>query len=272
MNVRGWAVAVAALVGTVVLAVPGSASAAGPWVHVTPNSGLRQGSVVTITAHALPLNTAVELAECDLPPSIIAGDVFSCDPLTTEVTDARGDLRVDVAVESVVYRSVGPVDSPPVYCRADQCRIYAEWIDSQGDYQSVQTNRMHFLGSPATIAAQPARGLADLAQVRVTGSARGTSGKYVTIVEQHCGNPRSGHNCGGSIPLVTVRLNAKDGYATTVTVHRKLADGIDCYEDAGDLGGCWLSVIVFDGSGLPDETFGVVSWGDPKTYITFAAP
>ena len=267
MSARGWAVAVAALVGTVVLAVPGSASAAAPWVHVTPNSGLRQGSVVTITTHALPPNTSVNLAECDVPRSTFIG----CPPLITAVTDARGDLRVDVAVQSYVYRSEEFGDSPPVYCRADQCRIYAEWIDSHGDLQLVQTNRMHFVGSPATIAAQPTTGLADRARVRVTGTAKGTSGRYVTIVEEYCRNPTGGHFCGGSIPLATVPVDAKDGYAATVTVYRTLADGVDCAWD-GDLGACLLSVIVLDSSGRPDGTFGLPDWGDPGVGITFAGP
>ena len=271
MSARGWVAAVAALVGTAVLAVPGSASAAGPWVRVTPNSGLKNWAAVTVSAHALPPNISVDLVECDVPTTFTDDAIIGCGELSTVVTDAQGDLQVDLRVMAVVYRQQHLGDSRPVYCRADQCRIYAEWTDSSRVIHSVPTNRMHFAGSPATLTVSPSTGLADGARVRVTGSAQGTTGHYVTIVEEECFSIIQGHSCDGRLSLVSLPVDARGRFSGLVTVYRTLADGGDCLFGSG-FGPCELSVIVLDSSGQPDETFGVIDWGDPGADISFAGP
>jgi hypothetical protein len=52
-----------------------------------------------------------------------------------------------------------------------------------------------------------------------------------------------------------------------VRVRRFLADGIDCADNI--LGQCQLTARILDGSGQPDDSFGVSRIGDPGVALSF---
>ena len=257
----------AAPVHTAPTAVVAASAALRPTAAVHPSHGLVGFDIVTVSGSGLPTTTPISVIECDVPTSEGSEGPIGCPPVRTVTTTARGTLSTQFNVQDPVYREQELGDPVPVYCRSDQCRYYLEWTDATG-LHSITTPKMYFSGSPATIAAAPATGLLDERSVHVTGSAHGSTGRYVTIDEVSCFQIIQGSGCDGAIPLATVKLAASGTYAGTVHVYRYLGNGEDC---ADAFYGCQLRVTVLDSSGEPDNSFGVAAAGDQSVPITFAS-
>jgi hypothetical protein len=245
---------------------PAAVAAVAPVAAVHPSHGLAAGSQVTVGGTGLAADTQVALIECDVPTSVSDEGTTGCSPIETLTTTAHGTLSVQLNTSDPVYRNEPYGDPVPVYCRADVCRYFLEWTDADG-FHSVATPRMYFAGSPATIAVAPATGLVDESSVLVSGSAHGSAGRYVTIVEESCFAIIQGSGCEGAIPLATVKLSAAGTFRTRVRVYRYLGDGEDC---VGSFYGCELSVTVLGTDGEPDDTFGVSRLGQPAASVEFA--
>lgn len=244
-----------------VAAVP----AAAPTASVHPSHGLTSTSTVTLAAAGLPASTEVNIVQCD-QPSYDNGDFVSgCSPRGTITTSAAGAFSVQYNPRDPVYRNLEYGDPIPVYCRADVCRFYVEWVDG-GELHSVPTNLMYFTGDPATIAASPASGLTDGQQVTVTGTARRSTGRYVTVVQASCFQLVQGSGCVGNLPLATVPLKPNGTFTVKVPVYRYLSDGSDCVDFWT---GCQLHVVVLGADGRPDDSFGVSSIGQPGVDLFF---
>jgi Neocarzinostatin family len=268
-------IAAAVLAAAMLVIAPSSSVAAAPTSSVAtatatpiaavhPNHGLAAGSPVTVSASGLPAGTRVNVVQCDMPTSADASE--GCSPSATPTTSAHGTLKIGLSVQDPAYLNLAFGDPAPIYCRADGCRFFVEWTDAAG-FHSIATPKMFFNGSPATIAATPATGLADGQTVHVSGSAKGSSGHSVTIVEESCFDIIQGSGCNGAITLATLSLAANDTYAGSVTVARYLGDGEDC---VGNDFGCELSVTVLNADGQPDDSFGVSRIGQPAASIEFA--
>jgi hypothetical protein len=268
----------------VALTFPGTAGAratptttATPSLSVHPASHLRAGSRVWVRLRGLPADTVVQFAQCDDrfdPTNAADGCTPLSGPLPTAETGPYGGLVWQLTLGDPLYLAQEEGDAIPIYCRADQCRVFAEWTDSTGDVRSASSSRLVFVGSPATITATPDTNLVDGQRVRTYGSAVGASGRKVVVVEEDCYHLVQGTGCEGTVTLGTTRVNAHGGWHLGVTVPRVLPDGIDC-ADPGDFildSTCQLTARVLTWTGQPDDTFGVSRFGEPGAILSFAAP
>ncbi|BCJ70567.1 hypothetical protein CS0771_01110 [Catellatospora sp. IY07-71] len=249
-------------------AVPAARAAVAPTASAHPSRGLDAYTYVIVKGSGLPPNTLVRVVQCDQPSSEVDGDVLGCPVLRTGSTGEAGTYNDSFYPFPLVYRSLEYGDPVPVYCRADICRYYLEWTDPlTGELRSVPSSLLYFVGAPATIALSQATGLTDGQQVIVTGSAKGSQGRYVTIVQARCYQLVQGSGCSGQLPLVSVPLRHNDTFRVKVPVYRYLADLTDCRDEFFP---CRLIAVVLDTDGRPDDTFGVSSLGDPGVVVTFA--
>jgi hypothetical protein len=244
---------------------PAAVTALSPRVTVQPDTGLVRGSVVHLAAAGLPGGTEVNLIECNVPTTDTGSGPEGCPVLFTPTTAADGTLAIDLQPRDLVFRFEPFGDDRPVYCLADICRLYVEWTDGSGSH-SIHTRKMVFTGSPATIVVTPSTGLVGGQRVHVSGSAKGSFGRYVTIVEESCFFIVQGSGCDGALPLATFKLSSTDTYSGSVSLFRILGDGQDC---ADNQFGCELSVVVLNDRGLPDDAFGVSRIGQPAAVLTF---
>jgi hypothetical protein len=250
------------LAGIAIGAAPASAQ---PDVSVAPASGLAGGDTVSVTASGLTPSAAVDVIQCD----IFVGDPEQdCFVSTTTAADASGGVSVDVVLADPVYRSEPFGDPRPVYCRADACRIFLVWTDSDGNQQVLSSDPLEFTGSPATIAVTPHTKLNKHRSVSVTGTADGAQGRTVRILEEACFSIVQGSGCYGQLPAVTTTVRANGSFATRYTARRFLADGTDC-ADPDILGFCEISVVVLDANGNPDDSFGLSRIGQPAAPLSF---
>lgn len=274
---RLGATAVALLAATALAVAGPQPASAGPVPHtvaprvtVNPFTGLHDGDPVTVAAHGLPPHTTVNIVECDTPTQYDEDEFFNgCLPsLTTATTDGAGRLRVSLAIPAVTDYYQEPNENPdPEYCRDDMCRVFVEWTDTAG-HQSVGTRPMHFVGSAATIAISPGAGLTNGIRVRVTGRAKGSTGHYVRIVEQTCDFSLAQQGCGDTVTLATLRLTRRDTFSGHVRLYQHFPGGVDCPNlNTEDL--CLLTAVVLNADGVPDDTFGVSSLGDPGVDLQF---
>ncbi len=238
-----------------------------PTASAHPSRGLDSHTYVIVKGSGLPPGTPIRVVQCDQPSYEVDGDVLGCPVLRTSSTDGTGTFNDSVNPFPLVYRSLEYGDPVPVYCRADICRYYLEWTDAAGELHSVPSGLLHFVGAPATVALSQSTGLADGQQVIVTGSAKGSLGRYVTIVQARCYQLVQGSGCSGQLPLVSVPLRDDDTFRVKVPVYRHLADLTDCRDEFFP---CRLIAVVLDTDGRPDDTFGVSSLGDPGVVVTFA--
>lgn len=252
-----------------VAVTPVGAQAAAPRVTVNPFTALVGGDTVTVVATGLPAHAAVDIVECANATHFgDDGERIGCDVIRTVTTNGGGALHTALTVADPVYSQEEFGDPVPIYCRLDGCRMFAEWTDASG-FHSIGTKPMHFVGGIATIVVGPSTNLVDGSRVHVSGSARGSTGHFVTVVEHLCFQIIQGSGCtNGTIPLGTFRLTASDTYSGYVTVFRTLADGGDCVTDTF-FGPCTLSPIVLNSSGDPDDSFGVSRIGQPAADLSF---
>jgi hypothetical protein len=259
-----------ALAPAVASAAPASpAVVSAPTVTVTPHDNLRGGDPVVVKVSGLPASTAVRLVQCPF------FDPFG-DPLeqpycygntSSFTTDANGALTTTVDVIDPVFVNEPFGDPMPVYCRADQCRMFVAWTDASGTPQAVGSQKLKFTGLPATIAATPTDLLADGQRVVVTGTAFGAQGRKVVIVEEACYNMVQGAGCYGTRVLATGRVGPRGGWWIPVNVHRYLADGTDCSDPDAITGVCQLTARILKSDGTPDDSFGVARLGRPGVQI-----
>ena len=250
------------LAATAALAIPTTAAAAAPTVSVSATSGLHGGRTITVMARHLPAATEVWLQQCPQEPYGGEEEAY-CTNRVRLTTDAAGTLRTRWTLADPVWFQRAYGDPEPQYCRADQCRMWVTVPDGT-NYSSVP---LRFRGSPATITATPATDLVDGQQVRVTGAAAGSAGKYVRLTQQSCVHIIQGWGCDGGYDLGLVELTPKDTFATTVAVHRFEPSGEDCAAPWADP--CGITVTVLDPDGQPDDSFGVGRLGEPSAYLTF---
>jgi hypothetical protein len=110
------------------IAVP-PAGAAGPMITVTPNTGLTDGQVVTVTASgftfAVPFYAGIE--ECTLGTPSVA----TCDPSTTTIISVSTD---DYTSPYTVHRDINTTNSGAVDCAVpNSCEIHSGDIAGQQD-------------------------------------------------------------------------------------------------------------------------------------------
>lgn len=237
-----------------------------PHVSVQPSTGLTVSSTVQVAAFGLPADTSVDIVECNIPTSQDDEGTQGCPILWTLTTASDGSMSIQLNPRNLVFRSSPFGDPVPVYCRADICRYYVEWT-AGGHFHSIHTRKMNFVGSPATISVTPASGLVDGQRVHVSGSAVGSTGDYVTIVEESCFSIIQGSGCNGALPLATFKLTPKGTYSGSVSLFRVLGDGEDCVDA---MFGCELSAVVLNDEGQADDSFGLSRIGRPAATLTFS--
>jgi hypothetical protein len=236
-------------------------------VEVSPATDLAPNQTVQVTARGLPRSSAVNVVLCAWGPN---DDTACLTRLAEDVrTDAYGRLSLSVDVRPVAYYDTYGVQ--PTYCRNDVCRVVIYWQDDQGALAgSVESVALEMRGSAATIAATPTSGLSTGRRVRVTGTADGSTSRYVTIVQVACWDYRGESGCYADLPLASVPLRADDTYEAWVRVVRVLPDGTDCRRDAEDNTWCALTArFITESYNIPDETFGVPAYGHPGVGIGF---
>ncbi|GAA1642859.1 hypothetical protein ACFQY4_06550 [Catellatospora bangladeshensis] len=249
-------------------APPAARAGLAPTASAHPSRGLDAYTYVIVKGSGLPPSTPIRVVQCDQPSYQVDGDVLGCPVLRTGSTDGAGSYNDSFNPFPLVYRSLEYGDPVPVYCRADICRYFLEWTDAvTGELHSVPSGLLYFVGAPATVALSQSAGLVDGQQVIVTGSAKGSQGRYVTIVQARCYQLVQGSGCSGQLPLVSVPLRDNDTFRVKVPVYRHLADLTDCRDEFFP---CRLIAVVLDTDGRPDDTFGVSSLGDPGVVVTFA--
>jgi hypothetical protein len=256
--------AAAAAPGHAGRAVPGRLAASDP-LKVTPSKGLAGGDVVKVTASGITPSASVQVIQCREPDGDPA-DV--CAPTLTTTASAAGRVSVKLTLADPVWLSQEIGDSIPVYCRADQCHVFLQWTDPDGDQQVLSSPRLWFKGAPATITASPATDLRNRQVVDVNGTAFGAAGHKFEVLEEACYAVSQGSGCYGQLPAVHGRIGKNGRYHVRYRARRYLAGGTDC-NDPNLLGLCELTVIVFT-KGQPDNSFGVSAIGQPLALITFS--
>ena len=68
--------------------------------------------------------------------------------------------------------------------------------------------------------------------------------------------------------LATLRLTRRDIYSGHIRLHQHFPGGVDC-PDIHTEGACVLTAVVLDAAGMPNDTFGVSSLGDPGVILEF---
>jgi len=243
----------------------GAAAASAPGVTVTPSSRLSGGDTVSVSGWGLTPRAGVQVIQCD----VFTGDPEQdCWPRVTTTSGAHGGVHVQVSLLDPVYRTMPEGDPKPIYCRADSCRIFLVWTDASGTQRVLQSSRLFFVGSPATIKATPATDLPASRLVKVTGTAFGANGHTVKVHEAACYSIVQGSGCYGDYSAVSSRVRSDGTYSVSYRVHRYLIDGTDCASQ-DILGACELTVAVLDGARQADDSFGVSRRGQPAAWLQF---
>ena len=257
-------------------AVTATASAPVPTMTLDRSTDLAAGGHVLVTLAHLPARTSVQFAQCDsrFDP---ANAVYGCDartgPLPAAKTSTSGSLVIRLTVGDPLYLAQEEGDALPVYCRADQCRIFAVWTSKAGVLQSLASARLQFRGSPATITAAPAADLTDGQPVVAKGTAVGALGQHLVVVEEDCFNLIQETGCEGTVVLGQTVVAAHGLWQLSVHVARVLPDGIDCSDPDSYIpdSTCQLTARVMT-AGQPDDSYGISRYGDPGATLAFLAP
>lgn len=171
---RKWIGAVLVVLGVLVLGVPGPAAAddvpaapaeAGPSITITPNTGLVDHQVVTVTGTGFGRHDLLSVTQCPTatPPDDCG---FSFDLADT---DASGSFSVDVGLRAVIPTASGSaVDCRPA---PDTCSLSVRsWDTGEGASAPLTFDPTGPLAPPPTLAASPSTGLIDGQVIDVTGS------------------------------------------------------------------------------------------------------
>jgi hypothetical protein len=263
------ALALAPTVADASPAAAGATAAAAVAVTVTPHDHLRGGEPVAVRATGLPAAINVTLVQCTFFDPF--GDPLEqpyCYPQTTARTNASGVLAMTYTVRDPVFVNQPYGDPTPIYCRADQCRIFVSWVDpATGTPMAVGSGKLGFTGLPATVTADPSTALSEGQRVVVTGTAYGGQGRTVVLVEEACYHQVQGAGCYGTRQLATGKVGPRGGFWFSVKVHRYLADGTDCSDPDQITGWCQLTARVLTSDGSSDDSFGVARLGQPGVVL-----
>jgi hypothetical protein len=255
-------------------ATPKASAPATPSISVYPLAGLSAGSQVTVHLRGLPAGATVRFVQCDNRYDPTNDQIASCGgSLPTAQANTYGRVTARLTLQDPLYLEENPGEFV-IYCRADQCRLFAVWTDTSGGVHWLSSLPMYFVGSPATIAAKPSSGLLDGQRVRVAGTAIAGHGRTVVILEGDCYDLIQGRGCEGTITLGTTQVGLRGGWQLSVHVARVLPDGIDC-TDPGDYildSNCKLTAQVLTKAGQPDDTYGVSRFGEPGAILSFLPP
>jgi hypothetical protein len=263
-----WSTIALALVLVLVLGALQPARADDPArVEVSPSTGLAGGHVVRVSADGLPAGVTVEVIQCDTFDDNIESD---CYPAAFVEIGDDGSLSLDLTLSDPVYHQRAFGDPAPVYCRADGCHIFVVWnrAPETGGTRVLASEALDFNGSPATIMVHPSTNLHRKNRVWVSGTAVGAESRTVQIVEEACFSIVQGSGCYGGRLIGSTTVRSDGTWWTRAKVSRFLSDGTDC-ADPGILGACEISVTVLGSNGVPDDSFGVSSRGQPAAWITF---
>jgi hypothetical protein len=233
-------------------------------VTVSPSTALAGGEVVKVAASGITPLASVQVIQCD---SYDGHPEDDCSATTTTTASGTGQVKVNLTLQDPVFRSQEIGDAIPIYCRADQCRVFLAWTDASARPQDISSGPLKFKGAPATIVVSTSMNLHGRQLVGVRGTAFGANGHQVMVLEEACYAIVQGSGCYGQLPAVTSVVTDKGRYFVHYRVRQFLADGTDC-NDPGILGSCELSVIVLT-KGQPDNSFGFSSIGEPAAQITF---
>ena len=241
-------------------------SSAAVTVAVSPKTALAGGDIVKVTAAGITPSASVQVIQCD---TYVGDPEQDCAPTLTTTASSSGQVAVNLTLQDPVFRSEPFGDSTPVYCRADQCRVFLAWTDQAGEPQFSSSGTLKFKGAPATIVLSTATNLHGRQLVGVRGTAFGARGHKIRVLEEACYAIIQGSGCYGQLPVVASVVRDNGRYFVHYRVRQFLADGTDC-NDPGILGFCELSVIVLT-KGHPDNSYGLSTIGQPAAPITFRA-
>ena len=106
-------------------------------------------------------------------------------------------MTAEVTLADPVPRNTFSGDPDWVYCRADVCRLFLVWSDSDGVTQVLSSPPLDFTGSPATITVSPSSDLLDVQDVTAQGTAFGAEGRSFRLVEEACFRIIQARECHG---------------------------------------------------------------------------
>lgn len=265
-----WVALLALLLG-LVGAVPAAAGTT-PSVSVSPTTGLRNGTSVTVSGAGLPADVAVDVIECDtVYPDDWGGLLQACPALTTVTSSGTGTLTASVDVVELTYRQEFS-DTVPVDCRDDGCKIFLRWQDADDPtyLKDVASGELDFASHRPTVTVTPDSGLSELQRVVVSGTFDGARGRTVEVLEQACFAIVQASGCQDQQPAVRGTVAADDTFRVTYPATRRLSDDDDCAHPDPFLNAtCRISAYVLDDDGRPDDSFGLSSEGEPGARISF---
>lgn len=261
-----------ALIGAAAVAAPATAvtsprravAVASSAVTVSPSTALAGGQVVQVTGTGIMPSASVQVIQCD---TYVGDPEQDCAPTTTATASSSGHVQVSLTLQDPVFRSQPLGDSLPIYCRADNCRVFLAWTGPGNEPDFSSSSTLTFKGAPATVIASTSMNLHGRQLVGVRGTAFGARGHQVMVLEEACFAIIQGSGCYGQLPAVTATVGDNGRYFVHYRVRQFLADGTDC-NDPGILGSCELTVIVLT-NGHPDDSYGLSSIGQPAAQITF---
>ncbi len=236
-------------------------------VSVSPWRGLAAGDTIRVYAPGITPLASVRVIQCD---AYLGDPDQDCNTALTTTASASGVVWTTLTLRDPVYEARGDASPRPVYCRADQCRIFLVWTDSGGNEQVKQSTRLRFPGLPATVAITPAQQVYRNQTVQVTGTAHGAQGRRVQIFEEACYNIIQGWGCEDQGKVRTTKVNSHGSFAISYVVHRFFSRGDQTF-DCNDIAPlyCEVTAVVLNSDGQPDDTFGVANYGQPAALLSF---
>ncbi|MFL6238220.1 MAG: hypothetical protein ACJ735_01825 [Actinomycetes bacterium] len=261
------ALASVALIGGCFVALTGTpASAVAPKVIVSPSTGLVHGESVVVRLRGLPPHTSVGLAECDTFFILFEDPV--CSRVGALTTNGNGRGAAGVVLDDPVVNASPGADSHFVYCRDEQCRMWAWWTDSAGDIQTAASAVLDFVGSTLTYSASPTDRLVNGERVKLSGTAYGAEGQTMQVVEVFCVDDVQ-LTCTAVQVLGSAVVRPNGTWSRAVHVHRRIG-GEDC-ANPDSLAYCGVAAEVVETSGAVDLSFGAVLTGDTVSRLSFTS-
>ena len=271
MKIKTCATVVLVLLASLLTAMP-AAAAAEPSVTVAPATGLEGGTTVRVSGSGLPAGVPIDVVQCDLIHDSDGGGLLTnCPALASRTSSASGTVSLSVQVVTRTSRQEAST-TIPVDCRGDGCHIFLVWQDAlDSDYlHHAASPALDFVGSPPSVSVDPSQNLANYQVVTVSGRLEGAEGRTIRVLEQTCFTIVQASSCFGALPATSGTVRSDSTFSVRYPAQRFLSDGSDCTQPDDFLRDqCRISVVVLDGSGNPDNSFGPSDQGDPGADISF---